>query len=298
MDINHKKIIQATLFVTVSATLYGFLGFLGIGVIRENVAISTMLFWRFFIAGNWILVFAIRKYATKRIFDNIHNRHILLMFILGGIVYAGSSMFYFIASQYTGTGLAMTIFFCYPIIVALVSRVMNKQKFNNTTLIIFFFMIIGIFLLRDTSNQNLSIFGILFAIAAAICYAFYVIGSKHIASIHLDSTILTMVICFSCAIIFLILSLSSHDFLVPHTIKSWFYLLALGIIATALPIQLMLEGLKYISSMRASIISAVEPLVTLLIGVLLLDESITHLQIIGVFVLVGSAVLVQFRKEI
>jgi drug/metabolite transporter (DMT)-like permease len=84
----------------------------------------------------------------------------------------------------------------------------------------------------------------------------------------------------------------------PETLKSWLYILAVGIIATALPIQLMLKGLKYISSMRASIISVVEPLVTVFVGVILLQETISYLQFIGVFVILASALLVQFQKEL
>jgi drug/metabolite transporter (DMT)-like permease len=140
--------------------------------------------------------------------------------------------------------------------------------------------------------------GIFFGIVAAICYASYVMGSKRISSINIDSNVLTMVVCFGCAFIFLILSLSSGSFVLPYSTKCWLYFLALGIFATALPIQLMLEGLKYISSMRASVISVLEPLVTVFVGVLLLDESVSHLQMLGAFIILGSALLVQFQKEL
>jgi drug/metabolite transporter (DMT)-like permease len=143
-------------------------------------------------------------------------------------------------------------------------------------------IIIGLILLRDSSTHPFDAMGIFFGIIAAVCYAFYLIGSKkYIASFTIDSTILTTMVCFGCAFIFLILSISSHSFALPPTIKSWVYLFALGILATALPIQLMLKGLAYISSMRASIISVLEPLVTIFVGVLLLHESISHLQLIG-----------------
>ncbi len=52
------------------------------------------------------------------------------------------------------------------------------------------------------------------------------------------------------------------------------------------------------SSMRAAIISVLEPLVTVFVGVLLLNESLTHLQMLGAAIIISSALLVQFQKEI
>jgi drug/metabolite transporter (DMT)-like permease len=298
MQRSYKEIFQASLLVAMSGILYGFLGFLGTGILRENISIPTMLFWRFLIAGGWILLFVIRKNSTQRLFNHIDMRTLLFMFFLGAIAYAGSSWFYFMASQYTGTGLAMVIFFSYPIIVALVSWKIHRQEFNAVKIVILVAMTIGLFLLQQSSTHPFNRMGIFFGILAAICYAIYVMGSKRISSIAINSNVLTTMVCFGCAFIFLMISISSHHFALPHSMKSWLYLLALGILATALPIQLMLEGLKYVSSMRASIISVVEPLVTVCVGVLLLDESVSHLQILGIFIILVSAVLVQFQREL
>jgi drug/metabolite transporter (DMT)-like permease len=291
----YHKIFYASLLVAISGTLYGFLGYLGTCILRENLSISTMLFWRFTIAGLWTFLFVIRK---NRITNSINLSTFWFVFFLGAIGYAGSSGFYFAASQYTGTGLAMVIFFSYPIMIALISWLKNRNNFNIVTLLTLISMMVGLYLLRDSSAHQLSILGILFGILAAMSYAFYVIGSKRISAITLDSNMLTTIVSFGCAVIFLILSISSHHFIFPQTMKSWLYLFALGIFATALPIQLMLEGLKHISSMRASIISVLEPLVTVGVGIVLLNESVSHAQIIGIFIILISALFIQFQKEL
>lgn len=298
MQNNHKRIFQASLFVAISGILYGFLGYLGTSLLRDNISISTMLFWRFLIASSWIFLFTIRKYSVLRAFNAIDTRTLFFTFFLGAIGYAGSSWFYFIASQYTGTGLAMVIFFSYPIIVALASWIKNRETINAVTIFTLIFMMTGLFFLRDSSAHQFNMIGIFFGIVAAICYAFYVMGSKRISSITVNSNVLTIMVSLGCAFIFLMLSISSHSFVFPHSMKSWLYLLALGILATALPIQLMLEGLKYVSSMRASIISVLEPLVTVFVGVLLLNESISYLQILGVSIILISALLIQFQREL
>jgi len=294
---NYNNIIKASVLIAISGILYGFLGYLGIGILREHFTISTMLFWRFFIAGCWILIFVMIRNSFKEIISYFDKRTLFAMFALGGIGYAGSSAFYFVACKYTGTGLAMVIFFSYPIFVALSSWLMHKKTLSINTLCLLVTMILGLFLLKD-ANNHFDMMGILFGLIAAACYAFYVVGSKQMTAHIINSNFLTTIICFGCAFIFLILSLSSHSFTFPQSSNTWLHLLALGVLATAIPIQLMLEGLKYVSSMRASIISVLEPLVTIFVGILLLGETISQLQLLGAFIILGSAVLVQFQREL
>jgi drug/metabolite transporter (DMT)-like permease len=48
--------------------------------------------------------------------------------------------------------------------------------------------------------------------------------------------------------------------------------------------------------MRASIISVLEPLVTVVVGIILLNESISNVQLIGGLLILSSALVVQFQK--
>ncbi len=298
MHADYKKIFQASLLVALSGILYGFLGYFGTGILKENTSISTMLFWRFFIAGCWMILFIIKKNPAEQAIGPIDKRILLFMFFIGAIGYAGSAGFYFIATQYIGTGLAMVIFFSYPLMVALFSWIVQRKQFNLGTILALLIMMIGLILLKNSTEYSLSIIGILFGMVSATCYAFYLIGSKKFSSTIVNSKILTIMVCFGCAFIFLALSVSTGSFVFPNSIKNWLYFLVLGILITALPIQLMFEGLKYVSTMRASIISVLEPLVTVFVGVLLLDESVSYLQALGSSIILGSALLVQFQGEL
>jgi drug/metabolite transporter (DMT)-like permease len=298
MSIYYNKIFQASMLVALSGILYGFLGYLGTRVLQEHTSIATMLFWRFFIAGIWMFFFALKDHVTEKTFA-IDPKILLFTFILGGLGYAGSSEFYFISSRYIGTGLAMVIFFSYPLVIALASWINHRKKLTLMSIFTLIMMVSGLFLLQNSQYHSFNFIGLFFGIIAALCYAFYIIGSKrYSSSLSLNSTVLTMMVCFGCALIFLILAISEKTFIFPHTIKNWIHLLLLGIVATALPIQLMLEGLKYVSSMRASIISVLEPLVTVFLGIILLNESVSFLQILGGTMILGSALLIQFQKEL
>lgn len=289
------KILKASLLIALSGILYGFLGFLGTKVLEENMSTSTMLFWRFLISSAWMFIFVVRDRSTEQLL-HLNKRLLFFTLVIGAIGYAASSHFYFVASEHVGTGLAMVIFFTYPIMVTLFSWLTKKDSFSFKTLFILISMMGGLFLLKGSSDSSFGLAGILFGIASAAFYALYIIGSKKYSKVPIDSNVLTTLLSIGCTILFFILSLSDNSLSFPASINSWAYLLILGIVATAIPIQLMLEGLKYISSVRASIISVLEPLVTVLVGVFLLEESISLVQTLGACIILGSAILVQFQK--
>ncbi|OAI49170.1 hypothetical protein AYO45_03175 [Gammaproteobacteria bacterium SCGC AG-212-F23] len=288
--------LQASFLVALSAILYGFLGYCGTSIIVENMSITTMLFWRFLIASLWILLFILPQTRNGKAI-NIDKNVLFFMFILGA-AYAGSSGFYFLAARTTGTGLAMVIFFSYPIMIALLSWMIHKEKLTLSTFAVLIAMSIGLVLLHGSFQQPWHLVGIGFALLSAISYAIYIMGSKRFSFAAINSNLLSLMVCIGCTVIFLITSLATQSFSLPSSMKSVIFLLSLGILVTALPIQLMLQGLKYISSMRASIISVLEPIVTVIVGIVLLQESVTHLQILGALMIMGSAILVQFHKEL
>lgn len=301
MGTNAHQVYKANLLVALSGILYGFLGFLGTKVLEDDVDIAAMLFWRFAIAGVWMIPFIIKNNSFKEIFS-IDKKILFFTLAFGAIGYAGSSGFYFMACEYTGTGLAMVIFFSYPILIALTTWITEKNSFNFKTLVLLIIMVLGLVLVSDilgnSSSNSIDIIGIGLSIASAISYTIYMIGTKKYISSSLDSNMQTMLVSFGSAILYLILSLKSDSFYIPYSPNAWFFLVGLGVLVTALPIQLMIEGLKKISSMRASIISVLEPLITILVGVLLLEESLSVMQVLGIITILGSTIFVQFQRKI
>ena len=296
-ETHHKPIGAASLLTALSAILYGFLGYLGISLVQHHLSINDMQFWRFFVASLWLAGFAAWD-CRRTAIANVSGRSLGALFLLGAIVYAGSSEFYFIACQAIGTGLAMVVFFSYPVMIALSSWLFGNQGMQATTLVILAIMMAGLLCLHGTSVQSLSLTGIAFSVVAAACYAFYVVLSKQFSVTSIPSSLLSFVVCLGCACSFLVLSLHTGHIDLPATLQDGLYVVLLGVLATALPIQLMLVGLKYISSMRASIISVLEPLVTVVVGALLLNENFSLLQVFGGVLILGSALLIQFQKEL
>jgi drug/metabolite transporter (DMT)-like permease len=71
------------------------------------------------------------------------------------------------------------------------------------------------------------------------------------------------------------------------------YVIAKAIICTALPVLFFLEGMKYISSSKASILSVLEPIFVAIFGVILLNEQMSFRQVLGVLVVLSTIIIIQ-----
>ncbi|MBY0544115.1 MAG: DMT family transporter [Gammaproteobacteria bacterium] len=290
----HASNKTATLLIAISAALYGLLAFFGTKLIHAHLSVENMLFWRFIVASAWMVGYSLFQNKKRGLKVTPTSRDVLFIFLLGGLCYSGSSGFYFVATHYMGTGLAMVIFFSYPVIVAFFALLMDRASLNWSLIIALMIMLIGLWLLRGQNTHTLSILGVMYAILASLSYAIYVFGTRWRAS-TMGSDISTIIVCLGCATTFLILTLINHSFAVPQGWHDWFYVFALSILTTAIPIQLMLEGLKRVSALRASVLSSLEPLVTVAMGIGFLNETISVIQAVGCFLILFSALAIQLQ---
>jgi len=285
---------RGTILVALSGMLFGLMGLLGTRLIDLHFSIENMLFWRFLIATVCVSISTV-MFKNKMRTPDQQSLHIIKIFFLGALSYSGASGFYFLASKHIGTGLAMVIFFSFPVFVTLFAWTMGTWKMNIIAFAALLAVMSGLFLLKGDADNTLDGMGIVLAVVAACSFATYVYSSQQ-ATKSLDSRWLALFVCFGNTLIFLALSLYTHSFMFPTSLAAWFYIGMLAIIAIALPIQLLLDGLKYISPVKASILSVLEPVVTVLVGLLFLGESMSVMQTIGVVIVLLGAILIQFER--
>jgi len=287
--------LRGTILAGLSGTLFGLMGFLGTKLFYLHFSVTNMLFWRFLIATLWIAGGML--ISRKKFFQgNVNGVSLIKIFILGAISYSGGSSFYFLACKQIGTGLAMVIFFSFPVFVTLFAWISGTWRMNRYALAALAAVMLGLIFLKGRGETTIALNGVILAIIAAFCFASYVYGSKHTTR-NMDSGLLALLVCLGNTMIFLALSLYTRSFIFPDTFMAWLYICAIAIVATALPIQLLLDGLKYISPVKASILSVLEPVVTLLVGMAMLNETMSAMQALGVMIVLLGAILIQFEKR-
>ena len=278
-----------SLYAISSGLCYGFLGYFGVQLLKSNLSIANMLFWRFLVAA--FFTFIILMFKGKNIFQPLTEN---LKIIFYGIAFYGtSSITYFIGSNYIGTGLTMVVFFIYPAIVMLFNWILYNEGISKTYYLAFSMIIVGILLLADLHELKLDFLGIGFGILSAICYACYVVASK---KSNVSPLISTLMVLIGCSIACLIVACFEGNFVIPDR-NNWLNITFMAIICTALPILLLLKGLKYISSEKAAIVSVLEPVFVLLSGIILLGETVSVMQIFGTIIILSGAVITLFSKN-
>lgn len=286
--------LRGTCLVALSGTLYGMMSYFGMQVMQDNLSVETMLFWRFLTGMVCMLIPVYLKKPTQ-VISTCSLTHWLKVILFGAISYSACSGFYFLAAKQIGTGLAMVLFFAYPVFVVLFAWILTSWHFNKHTLYALIAVILGLILLKGNGNHAINLAGLCLGIVAALSYAIYVYGSQHTVKVA-DSRLLTLFICLGNSIIFYMVAKITGTFVWPTSWHTWINILILGLLGTALPIQLLLDGLKYISPIKASILSVLEPVMTVLIGLILLHETISTLQALGVLIVLAGAIFIQFER--
>ncbi|KTD25092.1 integral membrane protein [Legionella maceachernii] len=271
-------------YAALSGLLFGLIGYFGISVVNANISVSTMLFWRFLVSSLFIFVLLIPQPNALK----VPLYELIKVFFYGIAFYGGTSIFYFIAAKYIGSGLAMVLFFTYPAMVMFINFVLYRQKVSRIYYLALLIILIGMLCLMRGSQFNFNLIGLSMALLSALFYALYIIASKTSPVPPLVSTLwVSLGSAFTC----LIAAILEKTFVVPFAVSVWINICGIGIICTALPIVLLLKGLKQISSLQASILSVLEPVFVVIFGILLLNEKVNFMQAIGVFVLLFGALL-------
>lgn len=275
---------KGSLYAISSGLCYGLIGYFGVLIIKDGVSIYNMLFWRFLIASIFALLIVSSNF--KLLYANTTSS--IRVIFYGMSFYSGSAIFYFLASQYLGTGLAMVIFFTYPAFVICFNILYYKTPINKIYYFAFPLLIMGMILLIDKHEFGFDILGLILGVLASFSYACYILASKNTA---ISPSISTLMVSIGCTITCGLTALAHQTLSLPTTFESWLHITALATICTTLPILLLLQGLKYISPEKASMLSVLEPVFVVIVGIALLGEQISLIQIIGIVTILFGALL-------
>ena len=288
-----KDIVKGYLCAFISAFTYGLIPLFMIPIKKEeSFSVDATLFYRFLIASGAIVFFLF--YQKERL--RISFREMLIMSLLG-LLYALSAEFLFLAYDYLSPGIASTIFFSYPIIVALVLILFYKEKLTLPTLLSLLLVVAGVGVLSIKKGEALNYIGLGISLLGALVYALYIliVNKVRIESSGVKISFYSML--FS-SLYFLVKSLLLRESI---TISSWALagdLILFAIITTSLSLVTLVYAVRYIGSTPTAIMGAFEPIVAVLISVELFGEQLTPSLVIGGMVIItGVLIDILFRKH-
>lgn len=273
-------------FAVVSAATYGLIPLFILPVKLEKFSIDVTLFYRFLIAAAFVLGILIYKKEQIKI-----NKIEFSLFSLLGILFALSSEFLFLAYDYLSAGIASTILFVYPVLVALIMAFFYGEKIGRLTMISLCVVLTGIYILSIKQNAlDINYTGLFIALLSALCYAVYIvkINTTKIKASGFKITFYSLLFSSS---YYLVKALALKQSLVLPSSKMLLNITLFAFITSVISILSLVFAIKKIGSTSASIMGALEPVVAVGISVVLFSEHLTWKLSIGiVFILLGVVI--------
>ncbi|MFH7766330.1 EamA family transporter [Acinetobacter sp. BSP-28] len=189
-------------------------------------------------------------------------------------------------------GIAVGLEFIGPLGLALLS-IKNRSDYIWVLL-----AILGIVLMvpwGQASGDNFSLIGAACALAAGLCWAFYIYFGQKVVHQNIGMHALTIAISLS-ALTLLPIGLY-HDAPALMQTQYWPKALAIAVLATAIPYALDLKALKILSKLSYGTLSSLSPALAAITGMLLLGESIGMWQWLALICIMLASVGVTFRSS-
>lgn len=284
-----KRKFRGTLCGILAAICYGTNPLGALFLYQDHVNTNTVLTHRFSLAALLIGSVMLLQKESFRI-----TRHELGILASLGILFAVSSMTLYSSFLYMDAGIASTLLFVYPIMVAIIMWLFFKEKASVGTFLSTALAFTGIALLYKTGQgSTLSTFGIMLVMLSSLSYAVYIVIINR-SSINLPPmkmTFYVLLFCSSCIFIHSFFSSDTHIHALP-TIRSWGFALMLAIVPTFLSLTLMTVSIRNIGSTPFAIMGALEPLTAVVIGVTVFAEDFTGRMCAGIILILLGVTLI------
>ncbi|MBD1853407.1 DMT family transporter [Cyanobacteria bacterium FACHB-502] len=283
---NRKTLLAGVVCVVVSAICFGTIPLFSQITYRSGIDPKTLLFFRFGIASLCLSALALVQRQSFPI-----GRNLVWLIGLGSVGFVLQSFCFFSSLTLISGSLATLLVYLYPVFVVCFSLLRGRPIRSDEAVALMLALIGSYLTIGPTIEQASSgaVVGILLALAAAIVYAAYVvIGEKILAQ---EQAVPSVAIMSAAAARVYGVAGVVQGFTFPTNISGWWAVACIGIVCAAFAIGLLFQGIKLIGSVNASILSNLEPIVTVVIGTAFLGEMLTLEKVLGGLLIVFAGVV-------
>ena len=276
--------LQIVLSAAGFATLAIFIKFAYAG----GANLITILSIRFTLSGLFFLLILHQRGISLR----LNKKMIFSLLAMGGLGYGSMSAFYGGSLYYLPASLSSMFLYTFPAMVSLISFLTGDERFTRIKGAALLLCLAGLSLTLGVSFAHISTVGVILSLGSAVSYSIYIVVGNRLLK-NVDSLLVSCYICFAAAMVFTTAGLLTNSLNYALPASAWMYILAITIFPTIIGILFFFAGLKKVGPTNASIISTLEPLITVLLSILILNEQITGLQSCGGILILLGVILLQ-----
>lgn len=273
------------IYAALSAIIFGLMPLLTKIIIARGATSLTIPFFRVFYVT--IVLFFVLK--IKKIDLHLEKRD-LLSAILTSIFGSGLTIIILNESyNHVDTGIATSLHFLYPLFVAILCCFFYGEKIKKKQIISLSFALVGIICFMSKGNGSL--FGYLLAIASGLTYAFYLVKMDKTGLVKMNAFKLSFYLALFTTIEIFTMNLFMQDVVFKMDAIAYGLLLVLALSSSFLATVLLQKGVLLLGSTRASFICLLEPVTSMIVGILWLNEAFTFNKGLGGLAIIISLII-------
>ena len=270
-----------------------------IGLFRRMIPFpsSVIANTRGIIGTSFLILFV---FLTKQKLNFTSIKKNLILLVLSGTLIGFNWILLFESYNYTSVAVSTVCYYMAPIFVILASPVFFKEKLTAKKIICAAVAFAGILLVSGifkTSFTGLNeMKGVFFGLAAAVLYATVILLNKKFKNLEaFDRTIVQLGT--SAVVLFPYTCMTEDLTALVFDSKIIILLLITGIVHTGIAYALYFHSMKSLDTQSIAIYSYIDPMSAILFSALFLNESMSELEIIGMVLILGAALLSELQKK-
>lgn len=240
------------------------------------------------------IMYSILKY--KKISLKVSWKEFYKLFILSIFSTILTALLLYISYNYISVGMATTVHYVYPILVAVVLAIFFKEKITKIQVISLIISFVGVLLFFD-GGTSLNFAGLFIAFASGISYGMALIYMDKSGLKDYHPLLVTFYTCSFASIILLMVAIKSGNFTIALTPTAWLYSFIVSILTSVIGISFMQIGVRNIGPTTTSILCMFEPITSVLMGIILLSEPITFKSILACILILTAVLMLSVFKE-
>lgn len=287
--------IKGCIYGAVGAMTYGMNPLFAVNLYKDGMNPDSVLLFRYFFALPILAVMIKMRGHDFR----LTIKETVSLFIVGMLV-ATSSLTLYMSYNYMPAGIASTMLFVYPIIVAVLMMFLG-EKLQFMTVVCIALAVGGIAMLYKSDGETtLNPVGCIIVLISALSYAIYIVAINRKVFQNIPTLKLTFyTLLFGAGLYAARIALGS-DFVCPPAARwdMWLSIVCMAIFPTVLSFVWTTMAIQYVGSTPTAILGAMEPVTAVVLGILFLGESLTFRESIGLVMILVAVCIVIGGKSI
>lgn len=285
--------LKGYLFAAIAAASYGTNPIFAIPLYREGISVTSVLFMRYAMAV--AIMFFVTMIKSPKAFV-IKPKYVGLLAFMG-ILMVLSSIALFESYKYLSAGIASTLLFFYPVMVAVIMAIFYKERLTKKSWACLVTAFLGVVILSKNDDGGfISLLGLTLVMLSSLSYAIYLVYINRGPMKKINTSTITFYVILGGFLVMIPYCLLDGGLMLPKTTPAWINAIGLGFFPTVISLIFTSRAIALIGSTETAIFGALEPLTAVILGILILGETLTITPAIGMILIFVSVTVLMMKR--